>query len=77
MYYVGSHMSHKPVSTPRVLIDQNDIYHQVLQGLSDDANPSCIEWVLLAYIKSLTEHGILAQHHLNEMLITTLVSKIG
>lgn len=71
----GSHMSHKPVSAPRVLIDQNDIYHQVLQGLSDDANPSCIEWVLLAYIKSLTEHGILAQHHLNEMLITTLVRR--
>lgn len=59
----------------RVLIDQNDIYNNVLQGLSSESNPSCLEWVLLAYMKSLNEHGIVPQHHLNEMLITTMVRR--
>lgn len=68
----SSHSVSKP-PPPRVLIDQNDIYSNVLQGLSSEANPSCLEWVLLAYIKSLNEHGIVPQHHLNEMLITTMV----
>lgn len=49
------------------------MYNYVLQGLSPNANPSCVEWVLLAYIRSLNEHGIIPQHHLNELLITTMV----
>lgn len=63
----------KSYSTPAVLIDQNNMFHNVFQKLDSEEELKMLEWVLIAYLTSLSEHGIAAQHNLNEMLVTTLV----
>lgn len=40
---------------PRVMLAQHDMYSHVLQGLQDAPH---IGWVLICYLKSLTEHSI-------------------
>lgn len=51
--------SAKPISLkhamPRVMLAQHDMYSHVLQGLQDAPH---IGWVLICYLKSLTEHCI-------------------
>lgn len=60
-------------TNPAVLIDQNDMFHNVFQKLDTEGELKKLEWVLVAYLTSLSEHGIAAQHNLNELLVTTLV----
>lgn len=63
----------KSYSAPTVLIDQNNMFHNVFQKLDTEEELKKLEWVLVAYLTSLSEHGIAAQHNLNELLVTTLV----
>ncbi|XP_063993952.1 regulator of MON1-CCZ1 complex isoform X2 [Diachasmimorpha longicaudata] len=61
----------------KALIDQSDIYSHILSKFSSGEiiEPKMIIWVLLEYIRSLTEHGIPVQHYLHELVITTLVQR--
>lgn len=63
----------KSYSTPAVLIDQNNMFHNVFQKLDSEEELKKLEWVLIAYLTSLSENGIAAQHNLNELLVTSLV----
>ncbi|GJQ71143.1 hypothetical protein Trydic_g1045 [Trypoxylus dichotomus] len=62
-------------TAPTVLIDQNHMFHTVFQKLDSEEELKKLEWVLVAYLTSLSEHGIAAQHNLNELLVTTLVRR--
>lgn len=61
---------------PIVLIDQMDMYSHVFQKLDTEDQLKKLEWILISYITSLSEHGIPAQHNVNELLITALVNYI-
>ncbi|CAG9824494.1 unnamed protein product [Phaedon cochleariae] len=58
--------------TPRVLIDQNDIYNEMLQKLDPEKDLRKTEWLLTSYLTSLSEYNIPVQHILSELLVTTL-----
>lgn len=59
-----------------VLIDQNDMYACVFQKLDGANELEKLEWVLIAYVRSLFDYGIPAMHNINELLVTTLVRKV-
>lgn len=69
--------STKTQSALPVLIDQNDIYTTVFQKLDADNELDKLEWILIAYLRSLFEYGIPAMHNVNELLVTTLVKLMG
>lgn len=57
-----------------LLMDQNHMFHNVFRKLESDEELQKLEWVLIAYLTSLSEFEISAQHNLNELLVTILVS---
>lgn len=57
----------------RVLIDQMDVYSNILQKLDTDECLRKLEWILITYVTSLTEHNIPVQHNINELIITVYV----
>ncbi|KAG8305282.1 hypothetical protein J6590_072389 [Homalodisca vitripennis] len=64
----------------RVVVDQSDMYTDVLSKLADHTDKNSIPrkrkfaiWVLLEYVRSLTDHQIPAQHYLHELVINSLV----
>lgn len=57
----------------RVLIDQLDVYTNILQKLDTEDSLRKLEWVLVSYVTSLSEHNIPVQHNINELIITTYV----
>lgn len=57
----------------RVLIDQMDVYTNILQKLDTDDCLRMLEWVLITYVTSLSEHNIPVQHNINELIITVYV----
>jgi len=64
----------------RVVIDQSDMYTNVLSKLADyidevspPRNRKLAMWVLLEYMRSLTDHQIPIQHYLHELVINSLV----
>ncbi|XP_014207194.1 uncharacterized protein C18orf8 [Copidosoma floridanum] len=60
----------------KTFLDQSDMYSHILSKFSEGSLDSKMAiWVLLEYIRSLTEYGIPVQHYLHELLITTLVQK--
>jgi len=60
----------------KTFLDQSDMYSHILSKFPEGALDSkMIIWILLEYIRSLTEFGIPVQHYLHELLITTLVQK--
>ncbi|XP_066601782.1 regulator of MON1-CCZ1 complex [Prorops nasuta] len=61
----------------KLLLNQSDLYSHVLSKFPENktVEPKMIVWVLLEYIRSLTEHGIPVQHYLHELLITTLIHR--
>lgn len=63
----------KQACKPPVLIEQIDIYNNILQQLDKDEQFEKLEWILIAFVTSLSEYSIPAQHNINEMLLTTLV----
>ncbi|XP_017768331.1 PREDICTED: uncharacterized protein C18orf8 homolog [Nicrophorus vespilloides] len=65
----------KPNTPPPVLIDQMDFYNSIAQKLDTQDQFAKLEWVLIAYLTSLSEYSISAQHNLNELLLTTLVRR--
>lgn len=67
-------MNKSPSGLVRVLIDQDDIYNEILQKLDAENDLKRLEWVLICYLTSLSEFNIPAQHNLNELIVTTLVS---
>lgn len=83
--YVESHLLNQTASPPnvpitakqsvsfRVLIDQDDINNEILVKLDMQNDLKRLEWVLVCYLTSLSEHNIPAQHNLNELIVTTLV----
>ncbi|XP_018058779.1 PREDICTED: uncharacterized protein C18orf8 [Atta colombica] len=60
----------------KLLLDQSDMYSHILSKFPENTiEPKMIVWVLLEYIRSLTEYGIPVQHYLYELVITTLVHR--
>ncbi|XP_014235471.1 uncharacterized protein C18orf8 [Trichogramma pretiosum] len=60
----------------KIFLDQSDIYSHILSNLSEsNIDSKMLIWILLEYIRSLSEHGIPVQHYLHELIITTLVHK--
>lgn len=60
----------------KLLLDQSDMYSHILSKFPENTiEPKMIVWILLEYIRSLTEHGIPVQHYLYELVITTLVHR--
>lgn len=57
----------------RVLIDQVDVYSNILQKLDTDDCLRKLEWVLITYVTSLSENNIPVQHNINELIITVYV----
>nr|XP_022909918.1 uncharacterized protein C18orf8 [Onthophagus taurus] len=72
---VGTPLPPKSYLSPSVLIDQDDMFRNVFQKLDTESESQKLEWVLVAYLTSLHEHGITSQHNLNELLVTTLVRR--
>lgn len=62
----------KTTTTPRVLIDQNDLFVNVFTNISESAY---IGKVLMLYISSLAKNNIAAQHDISKLLITDLVRR--
>lgn len=67
-------------ATTKIIIDQSDMYTNVLSKLADHMNDTSskrykkfIVWVLLEYIRSLTDFRIPVQHYLHELIINSLV----
>ncbi|KAJ9577097.1 hypothetical protein L9F63_006334, partial [Diploptera punctata] len=59
-----------------VVIDQSDMYTNVFSRFADrrtDGGGKFIIWVLLEYIRSLTDYHIPVQHYLHELVINSLV----
>ncbi|KAG5897338.1 hypothetical protein JTB14_030224 [Gonioctena quinquepunctata] len=65
-------LSLRSTKQPRVLIHQEDIYNEILQKLDSEKELQKTEWLLVAYLTSLTENNIPAQYNINELLVTTL-----
>ncbi|OXU25511.1 hypothetical protein TSAR_009329 [Trichomalopsis sarcophagae] len=60
----------------KIFLDQSDMYSHILSKFPEGTIDSkMIIWVLLEYIRSLSEHGIPVQHYVHELVITTLVHK--
>ncbi|XP_046830140.1 regulator of MON1-CCZ1 complex isoform X2 [Vespa velutina] len=60
----------------KLKIEQSDMYSIILPKFPENTiEPKMIVWVLLEYIRSLTEHGIPVEHYLHELVITTLVHR--
>lgn len=59
-------------TTPRVLIDQNDLFVNIFTHISD---AEYIGKVLMLYITSLAKHNIAAQHDISKILIVDLVRR--
>ncbi|KAI4484158.1 hypothetical protein M0804_007614 [Polistes exclamans] len=60
----------------KLKIEQSDMYSIILPKFPESIiEPKMIVWVLLEYIRSLTEHGIPVEHYLHELVITTLVQR--
>uniref|UniRef100_A0A1B6C0U7 Uncharacterized protein n=2 Tax=Clastoptera arizonana TaxID=38151 RepID=A0A1B6C0U7_9HEMI len=66
--------------SPKVIIDQSDMYLNVLTVLADKMNTKdstkskkFVIWVQLEYIRSLIDHHIPIQHYLHELIINSLV----
>lgn len=59
-------------STPRVLIDQNDLFFNIFTHISD---ADYIGKILMLYITSLAKHNITAQHDISKILIVDLVRR--
>lgn len=51
------------------------MYREIFQKLDAENELQKLEWTLIAYLTSLSEQGIPAQHNLNELIITTLVKR--
>lgn len=62
----------KVISTPRVLIDQNDLFVNIFMHISE---AEYIGKVLMLYITSLAKHNITAQHDISKILILDLVRR--
>lgn len=60
----------KIISQPRVLINQNDLFLNVFNYVSETNYAGA---VLMLYIASLAKHNITAQHDISKMLIVDLV----
>ncbi|CAG2065900.1 unnamed protein product [Timema podura] len=63
-----------------VVVDQADMYTNVFSRFADkrkegdtDGGSKFIVWVLLEYIRSLTDYQIPVQHYLHELVINSLV----
>lgn len=56
--------------TPRVLIDQNDLFVNIFSNISDT---EYIVKVIMLYITSLAKYNIAAQHDISKILIDVLV----
>ncbi|XP_043520144.1 regulator of MON1-CCZ1 complex [Frieseomelitta varia] len=60
----------------KLVLDQSDVYSYILSKFPENTiEPKMIVWVLLEYIRSLTEHSIPVEHYLHELVITTLVQR--
>ncbi|KAJ8686738.1 hypothetical protein QAD02_022532 [Eretmocerus hayati] len=60
----------------KIFLDQSEMYSHILSKFPEKSIDSkMVIWVLLEYIRSLSEHGIPVQHYLHELVITTLVHK--
>lgn len=59
-------------SPPRVLIDQNDLFINILSNISDAAH---VGKVLMLYITSLAKYNIAPQHDISKMVIVDLVRR--
>ncbi|XP_033209461.1 regulator of MON1-CCZ1 complex [Belonocnema kinseyi] len=60
----------------KLVLDQSDVYSHILSKFPENTiEPKMVIWVLLEYMRSLTEHGIPVQHYLHELVITTLVQR--
>ncbi|XP_058803853.1 regulator of MON1-CCZ1 complex [Phymastichus coffea] len=60
----------------KIFLDQSDMYGHILSKFPEDTiDTQMIIWVLLEYIRSVSEQGIPVQHYLHELIITTLVNK--
>lgn len=55
---------------PRVLIEQNDMFANVFQGI---AERPYTETILMLYFQSLSKHNIAAQEDLSKMMINELI----
>lgn len=62
----------KTTTAPRVLIDQNDLFVNILTNISDSAH---VGKVLMLYITSLAKHNIAAQHDISKLIIVDLVRR--
>ncbi|XP_054280690.1 regulator of MON1-CCZ1 complex-like [Macrosteles quadrilineatus] len=76
---VDSQVSESSLVT-RVVIDQSDMYTNVLSKMADfinedspPRNRKLAMWVLLEYVRSLTDHQIPVQHYLHELVINSLI----
>lgn len=58
---------------PVYTINQEELYENVFICLDTEDQLGKLEWVLTAYMTSLSELNIPASHNINELLITTLV----
>uniref|UniRef100_A0A1B6LW68 Uncharacterized protein n=1 Tax=Graphocephala atropunctata TaxID=36148 RepID=A0A1B6LW68_9HEMI len=74
------HTTGDTLEVTRVVVDQSDMYTNVLSRLADytDENSAPRKrkfaiWVLLEYVRSLTDHQIPVQHYLHELVINSLV----
>lgn len=61
------------IPPPIVLIDQMDVYNNILQKLDTEDHLLKLQRILICYVTSLCEHGIPAQHNIDELMVTTLV----
>lgn len=70
---------YKPLKTVKIVLNQLDMYSNVFSRFADYAykstpkNRKIFIWILLEYIRSLTDHNVSVQHCINELLINTLV----
>ncbi|KAJ8967739.1 hypothetical protein NQ317_010800 [Molorchus minor] len=71
----GAPLSIKPVTPVRVLIDQKEMHTKIFQKLGSEMNLKKLEWVLIAYITSLSEYSIPTQYDINELLVIILASQ--
>lgn len=62
----------KTTNTPRVLIDQNDLYVNIFSNITDSAH---VGNVLMLYITSLAKHNISAQQDISKIITIDLVQR--
>ncbi|KAK7582636.1 hypothetical protein V9T40_014081 [Parthenolecanium corni] len=71
---------YKPLTDMKIAFNQLDMYSNVFTGVADytyksssQKNKKFFTWILLEYIRSLTDYNIPVQHCIHELLINTLV----